>query len=97
MITDGEPTAHLESGVPYFSYPPAPRTIEETLKEVVRLTRADVRINTFMLDESPALRRFVERMTEMNHGRAFFTTPETLGQFVLVDFLEHKRRLRRAV
>lgn len=97
MITDGEPTAHLEGSQPYFSYPPAPRTIEQTLKEVVRLTRAGVRINTFMLDESPALRRFVERMTEMNHGRAFFTTPENLGEYVLVDFLEHKRRMRRAL
>lgn len=97
MITDGEPTAHLEGGVPYFSYPPSPRTIEETLKEVVRLTRAGVRINTFMLDESPALRRFVERMTEMNRGRAFFTTPETLGRYVLVDFLENRRRTRSAV
>ena len=97
MITDGEPTAHIEGGMPYFSYPPAPRTIEETLKEVVRLTRAGVRINTFMLDESPALRRFVERMTEMNRGRAFFTTPDTLGEYVLVDFLEHKRRMRRAL
>lgn len=97
MITDGEPTAHLEGSVPYFSYPPAPRTFQETLKEVVRLTRAGVRINTFMLDESPALRRFVERMTEMNRGRAFFTTPDSLGRYVLVDFLRNRRRTRRAI
>ncbi|MCC7076417.1 MAG: hypothetical protein IT198_04760 [Acidimicrobiia bacterium] len=90
MITDGEPTAHIEDGVPVFSYPPAPRTIEETLREVVRCTREGIRINTFMLDASPALRRFVEKMTQMNSGRAFFTTPENLGTYVLVDFLEHR-------
>jgi uncharacterized protein with von Willebrand factor type A (vWA) domain len=48
-----------------------------------------------MLDASSGLRRFVERMTQMNRGRAFFTTPETLGDYVLVDFVEQKRRLRR--
>jgi len=98
MITDGEPTAHIEPGMaqPFFSYPPVPRTIEETLKEVMRCTREDIRINTFMLDESYYLREFVERMTKMNRGRAFFTTPETLGDYVLVDFIEHKRQQRRA-
>jgi uncharacterized protein with von Willebrand factor type A (vWA) domain len=53
-------------------------------------------INTFMLDATSGLRSFIERITEMNHGRAFFTTPETLGDYVLVDFIEHKRRLSRA-
>ncbi len=96
LITDGEPTAHLEGGRPFFSYPPVRETVEATLKEVLRCTRDRIQINTFMLDESPALRRFVERMTEMNRGRAFFTTPQTLGDYVLVDFLEHRRRLRHA-
>jgi len=98
MITDGEPTAHIEPGMtePFFSYPPVPRTIEETLKEVMRCTREGIRINTFMLDESYYLREFVERMTKMNKGRAFFTTPDTLGDYVLVDFIEHKRKQRRA-
>ena len=95
MVTDGEPTAHIEGGEAYFHYPPSPVTIEETLKEVMRCTRDGVRINTFMLDESYYLREFVERMTKMNQGRAFFTTPETLGDYVLVDFIEHKRKLRR--
>lgn len=96
MITDGEPTSHLEGDVPVFNYPPVRATIEATLTEVVRCTRDDITINTFMLDATPALRHFVERITEINGGRAFFTTPETLGEFVLVDFLEHKRRQRRA-
>jgi uncharacterized protein with von Willebrand factor type A (vWA) domain len=96
MVTDGEPTAHIEGGEPYFQYPPSPVTIEETLKEVMRCTREDIRINTFMLDESYYLRSFVERMMRMNKGRAFFTTPDTLGDYVLVDFLEQKRETRRA-
>jgi uncharacterized protein with von Willebrand factor type A (vWA) domain len=96
MVTDGEPTAHIEGGEAYFQYPPSPVTIEETLKEVMRCTREDIRINTFMLDESYYLRSFVERMMRMNGGRAFFTTPDTLGDYVLVDFLDHKRTNRRA-
>ena len=95
MITDGEPTAHIRpDGEVFFNYPPAYATIEATLREVMRCTRDDIRINTFMLDATGALRSFIEQLTEINKGRAFFTTPETLGEYVLVDFLEHKRLLR---
>jgi uncharacterized protein with von Willebrand factor type A (vWA) domain len=96
MVTDGEPTAHIEGGEAVFQYPPSPVTVEETLREVQRCTREGIRINTFMLDESYYLRNFVERMMQMNGGRAFFTTPDTLGDYVLVDFLEHRRTRRRA-
>jgi uncharacterized protein with von Willebrand factor type A (vWA) domain len=95
MITDGEPTAHiLADGTPYFSYPPEPETIEATLREVARCTRDGIRINTFMLDATGYLKAFVEKLTQLNRGRAFFTTPENLGDYVLVDFMEHKRSLR---
>ena len=101
MITDGEPTAHITpDGEVFFNYPPVRETVEATLREVVRCTRAGIRINTFMLGASPSLKAFIEQMSEINHGRAFFTTPETLGDYVLVDFIEHKRqrsRSRRAV
>jgi uncharacterized protein with von Willebrand factor type A (vWA) domain len=97
MITDGEPTAHiLDNGEPFFDYPPDPRTIEMTLREVQRCTRDNIRINTFMLEDNFYLREFVERMMRMNRGRAFYTTPETLGDYVLVDFLEQRRQERRA-
>ena len=97
MITDGEPTAHLmENGQVFFNYPPVRETVDATLKEVARCTREGIRINTFMLDATSYLRNFVERMTEMNRGRAFFTTPETLGDYVLVDFIEQRRRLSRS-
>ena len=93
MITDGEPTAHIDrDGDVFFNYPPVPETIEATLREVARCTRDGIRINTFMLDATGYLKAFVERLTQMNQGRAFFTTPETLGDYVLVDFIEHKRQ-----
>jgi uncharacterized protein with von Willebrand factor type A (vWA) domain len=96
MITDGEPTAHITaSGEPFFSYPPVPETIEATMREVVRCTRDGIRINTFMLDATSYLTAFIERITAMNRGRAFFTTPENLGDYVLVDFIEHKREQAR--
>jgi len=97
MITDGEPTAHFEPGMvePFFSYPPVRETVDATLREVVRCTRDGIRINTFMLDPTGHLRAFVEQLTKLNQGRAFFTTPETLGDYVLVDFIEQKRELRR--
>ncbi len=94
MITDGEPTAHLlDDGTPYFSYPPARETVEQTMAEVMRCTKAGITINTFMLDPDSGLRGFIERITALNRGRAFFTTPQTLGDYVLVDFIEHKRKL----
>ena len=98
MITDGEPTAHFEPGMhePFFSYPPVRETVDATLREVVRCTREGIRINTFMLDPTGHLRSFVEQLTRLNKGRAFFTTPETLGDYVLVDFIEQKREMRRS-
>ena len=85
MITDGEP---------FFSYPPVQETVDATLAEVMRCTRDGIRINTFMLDATSYLKAFIEKLTQMNRGRAFFTTPETLGSFVLVDFIEQKRAMR---
>jgi uncharacterized protein with von Willebrand factor type A (vWA) domain len=98
MITDGEPTAHFEPGMPepFFNYPPVRETVDATLREVVRCTRDGIRINTFMLDPNGHLRTFVEKLTRLNKGRAFFTSPDTLGDYVLVDFIEQKREMRRS-
>jgi uncharacterized protein with von Willebrand factor type A (vWA) domain len=96
MITDGEPTAHItERGDPFFNYPPSQETIEVTLREAARCTREGIRINTFMLDADYGLKHFVEQLTAVNRGRAFFTNHESLGDYVLVDFIEHKRQLAR--
>ena len=97
MITDGEPTAHINGyGEPEFHYPPIRATVDATLLEVARCTRERIRINTFMLDPDRSLQHFVAKLTEMNRGRAFYTTPENLGDYVLVDFIEQKRELLRA-
>jgi len=94
MITDGEPTAHITpQGQIFFNYPPVHETVEATLREVTRCTKEQIRINTFMLDADNGLRRFIEQLTKINKGKAFFTTPDTLGDYVLVDFLDHKRTL----
>ncbi len=94
LITDGEPTAHFEPGnpVPRFSYPPTKRTFEETLREVVRCTREGITINTFMLARGHYLVDFVNQMSKINTGRAFYVEPERLGEYVLVDYVSHKRR-----
>ena len=95
VITDGEPTAHVEDGRVEFNYPATRRTIEETLREVARCTRDGITINTFMLEPSRALGEFVDRVTRMNRGRAFYASPERLEEFVLVDYLDRRSRRGR--
>ena len=97
MITDGEPTAHWEPGAPhpYFNYPPTYRTIQETLKEVVRCTKDNIIINTFMLERGYQLEDFINQLTQLNGGRAFFAEPEALGEYVLVDFVNNRRATKR--
>ena len=96
MVTDGEPTAHLDNGRVFFAYPPTFRTIQETLREVRRCTRDRIVINTFMLERGPYLTEFVNQMTRINKGRAFFVSPERLGEYVLVDYVSGKQRRQRS-
>ena len=91
MVTDGEPTAHLDHGVPYFSYPPSPQTIRETLKEGRRCAQEGIVINTFMLENSYPLIDFINLLSRVNRGRAFYASPDKLGEYVLVDFLNNRR------
>ena len=90
LITDGEPTAHTRGGSIYLEYPPSPHTLSETLKEVKRCTRRGITINTFMLGESSRTRRFVSEMTQVNRGRAFFPSPDSLGEYVLMDYVANR-------
>ncbi len=92
LITDGEPTAHLEGDKAYFNYPPSFRTELETMKEVKRCTQEGIVINTFMLENNYQLVNFVDRMTRMNRGRAFYSSSENLGQYVLVDYLSNRKK-----
>jgi uncharacterized protein with von Willebrand factor type A (vWA) domain len=95
MVTDGEPTAHLEGTRAIFSYPPSYRTISETLKEVGRCTRDQIVINTFMLERGHYLMDFINQMTRINRGRAFYATPDQLGEYVLVDYVANKKKIVR--
>ncbi|MEE8337789.1 MAG: VWA domain-containing protein [Dehalococcoidia bacterium] len=92
MISDGEPTAHLENGRSQFAYPPSPITIRETLKAVKRCTQKDITINTFMLDRNYYLKEFVDQLAKINGGRVVYTTPDKLGEYILVDYVQHKRK-----
>jgi len=92
IVTDGEPTTHLEDGIPIFDYPPTQRCITETLREVGRATRDNIVINTFMLETTPWLSSFVDQMTNINKGRAFYAAPDRLGEYILVDYVRNKRK-----
>ncbi|MDQ3780821.1 MAG: VWA domain-containing protein [Chloroflexota bacterium] len=92
VITDGEPTAHFEQGQVRFSYPPTPRTFQETLREVVRCTRDGITINTFMLERSPYMVQFINDLMRINGGRVFVATPDRLGEYLLVDYVANKRK-----
>ena len=97
VITDGQPTAYCRQGRLYCEWPLSfggisQKAAEETLKEAERITRRGITINTFMLDDSPVLRGFVDDLTRINKGRAFYTRPDRLGEYLLVDYLSHQRK-----
>ncbi len=100
LVTDGEPTAHIvpyDGGLGYdvsFNYPPVPETLELTLAEVLRCTKAGITINTFLLDPDRGLWGFIDQLSRINRGRTFATSPDELGDYVLVDFLNHKTTVR---
>ena len=92
MISDGEPTAHLEHGQAQFAYPPTPETIRATLRAVRTCTQKNIAINTFMLDANYYLKAFMDQIAKINGGRVFYTSPEKLGEYILVDYVQHKRK-----
>jgi uncharacterized protein with von Willebrand factor type A (vWA) domain len=92
MISDGEPTAHLEHGHAQFAYPPSPETIQATLRAVRHCTKRNIAINTFMLDANYYLKAFMDQIAKINGGRVFYTSPEKLGEYILVDYVQHKRK-----
>jgi uncharacterized protein with von Willebrand factor type A (vWA) domain len=88
IVTDGEPTAHLQrDGRPWFDWPPAPETIELTLAEVDKMTRRHAALNIFMLAEDDRLSAFVDNVAKRNGGRVLRAQPEHLGEYVVSDFL----------
>ncbi|MBO0868388.1 MAG: hypothetical protein J2P15_07465 [Micromonosporaceae bacterium] len=95
VVTDGEPTAHLdEDGEPYFRWPPTRATIRATIAEVDNLTRYGATLNVFMLGEDGGLRRFVDAVARRNGGRVFTPDADDLGRYVVADYLRARRGRR---
>jgi len=95
VVTDGEPTAHLEpDGEAMFWWPPLPETIRATIHEVDHLTRFGATLNFFMLGEDPGLRKFVGAVAERNGGRVFSPDVEELGRYVVDDYVRARRGRR---
>jgi Ca-activated chloride channel family protein len=94
MITDGKPSAlTLEDGRIYKNaFGLDPLVVSETLEEVARCKRSNIMINTFMLASDPGLVNFVHQVSQMCRGKAYFTTPETLGEYLLMDYMQRKMR-----
>jgi len=96
IVTDGEPTAHLQrDGRPWFDWPPAPETIELTLAEVDKMTRRHAALNIFMLAEDDRLSAFVDNVAKRNGGRVLRAQPERLGEYVVSDFLRTRGARRQ--
>ncbi|MEU1688533.1 VWA domain-containing protein [Micromonospora sp. NPDC005707] len=89
VVTDGEPTAHLDpsDGEAYFHWPPLPETIQATIREVDKLTRYGATLNLFMLGDDPGLRRFVDAVARRSKGRMFTPDLDDLGEYVVSDYL----------
>ncbi|MEU6020534.1 VWA domain-containing protein [Micromonospora sp. NPDC047134] len=96
VVTDGEPTAHLdpEDGEAVFCWPPLPETIDATIREVDRLGRRGATLNLFMLGDDPGLRRFVDAVARRSGGRVFTPDTEDLGEYVVSDYLRARRGRR---
>jgi uncharacterized protein with von Willebrand factor type A (vWA) domain len=91
MISDGQPTSHIENGRIVFHLPTTRRCIDVTLKEVNNCTRAGIIINTFMLPSRDIFNLFVDRMARLNRGRVFFTNPGDLGKYIIIDYINNKK------
>ncbi len=97
VVTDGEPTAHLDGdGEAWFDWPPRPETIRATVEQVDVLTRYGATINTFVLGDDPGLRRFVDALARRNGGRVFAPSTDSLGSYVVTDYLRARRGRRAA-
>jgi uncharacterized protein with von Willebrand factor type A (vWA) domain len=95
VVTDGEPTAHLDDdGEAFFWWPPLPETVAATVQEVDQLTRYGATLNIFMLGEDPGLRRFVDAVAQRSGGRVFSPDAAELGKYVVDDYVRARRGRR---
>lgn len=96
IITDGEPTAHLRrDGSSWFDWPPSPETLELTMAEVDKMTRRRATLNIFMLADDERLTSFVDEVARRNGGRVLQAMPDSLGEYVVSDFLRSRRERSR--
>ncbi len=95
VVTDGEPTAHLDSGGDgWFSWPPSAETITATVAQVDRMTRRQVPVSWFRLGDDPSLARFLDEMARRNSGRVLAVAGGRLGDFVVTDYVRSRRSAR---
>jgi uncharacterized protein with von Willebrand factor type A (vWA) domain len=92
LITDGGPTVWYEDDDWHFGYPPNPYAEQQALLEVQRCTRDNITINTFMLEDDRWMVAFVNQLSAINHGRTFYADKNNLGEYLLVDYLNSKRK-----
>jgi len=97
VVTDGEPTAHLDvDGYPLFHWPPTDETVRATVGEVDAMTRLGATLNFFLLGDDPGLARFVDAVARRNGGRVLTPENDQLGQYVVADYLRSRRASHRA-
>ncbi|HEX6178560.1 MAG TPA: VWA domain-containing protein, partial [Thermoanaerobaculia bacterium] len=93
MITDGKPSALFEGGRLYTnSFGLDMKIVNRTLEEADRCRRAGIPITTFMLATDPLLVNFVEQLSQINRGRAFYSSPDRLGEYILADYIRNRRK-----
>jgi uncharacterized protein with von Willebrand factor type A (vWA) domain len=93
LITDGKPSCHVENGRLYKnSFGLDPRIVNKVLDEAAICRREGVTITTFMIARDPYLQRFVQQLTEVNRGRAYYANPDDLGGFLFEDYVRHRRK-----
>lgn len=95
VITDGEPTSHLEDGFPVFSWPPTPETIRATVAQVDAVSQLGASLNIFRLGDDPGLARFVDAIAKRSGGRVFAPDSGRLGEYVVSDYLRARSGRRR--
>lgn len=94
MITDGKPSMINRSDGSIYKNPFGldPIVVNRTLDEAIICRKKKIPITTFMIAEDPYLQQFVQKLTELNHGRAYFASAQNLGEYVFWDFLKHRRK-----
>jgi len=93
LITDGEPTSHIKNGVVFSRYPPTQYTRQMTLTEVRNCINDGITINTFIFEGADFSEDFINGLVKINRGKVFFTNAQSLGRYLLMDFISHESKV----